>query len=71
MKRATHVLADSQATKDDLVATVVGDQLGRQASEFSELPGGLGMLAIPSMADRWWLFVPMVGVDADGAPLYA
>ena len=27
-------------SKDDLVATVVGDQLGRQASEFSELPGG-------------------------------
>lgn len=27
-------------SKDDLVATVLGDQLGRQASEFSELPGG-------------------------------
>src|SRR5213595_1698279 len=27
-------------SKDDLVATVVGDQLARQASEFSELPGG-------------------------------
>ena len=27
-------------SKDDLVATVVGDQLGRQASEFGELPGG-------------------------------
>jgi len=27
-------------SKDDLVATVVGDQLGRQASEFSELPAG-------------------------------
>jgi TetR/AcrR family transcriptional repressor of nem operon len=28
------------SSKDDLVATVVGDQLGRQASEFRELPGG-------------------------------
>lgn len=27
-------------SKDDLVATVIADQLGRQASEFSELPGG-------------------------------
>jgi TetR/AcrR family transcriptional regulator, transcriptional repressor for nem operon len=27
-------------SKDDLVATVVGDQLGLQASEFSELPDG-------------------------------
>lgn len=27
-------------SKDDLVATVVGDQLGRQASQFSELPAG-------------------------------
>ena len=27
-------------SKDDLVATVVGDQLDRQALEFSELPGG-------------------------------
>ena len=27
-------------SKDDLVATVLGDQLGRQASEFKELPGG-------------------------------
>jgi TetR/AcrR family transcriptional regulator, transcriptional repressor for nem operon len=27
-------------SKDDLVATVLGDQVGRQASEFSELPGG-------------------------------
>jgi len=27
-------------SKDDLVATVLGDQLGRQASQFSELPGG-------------------------------
>src|SRR3954453_19764773 len=27
-------------SKDDLVTTVVGDQLGRQASEFSELPAG-------------------------------
>src|SRR6476469_183433 len=27
-------------SKDDLVATVVGDQLGRQASQFRELPGG-------------------------------
>ena len=27
-------------SKDDLVATVLGDQLGRQASEFNQLPGG-------------------------------
>jgi AcrR family transcriptional regulator len=27
-------------SKDDLIATVVGDQLGRQASEFGGLPGG-------------------------------
>ncbi len=27
-------------SKEDLVATVVGDQVGRQASEFSELPDG-------------------------------
>src|SRR6478752_3140091 len=27
-------------SKDDLVATVVGDQLGRQVSQFRELPGG-------------------------------
>ena len=27
-------------SKDDLVATVLGDQLGRQAAEFSELPAG-------------------------------
>src|SRR5215211_2582304 len=27
-------------SKDDLVATVLGDQLSRQASEFSKLPGG-------------------------------
>jgi len=27
-------------SKDDLVATVVGEQLGRQAEEFSELPAG-------------------------------
>jgi|SRR4051794_1485637 TetR/AcrR family transcriptional regulator, transcriptional repressor for nem operon len=27
-------------SKDDLVATVVGDQLGRQASQFGELPAG-------------------------------
>ncbi|TRW45320.1 TetR/AcrR family transcriptional regulator [Georgenia yuyongxinii] len=33
-------------SKDDLVATVVGDQLGRQASEFSELPGGRAGLEI-------------------------
>jgi maltose/moltooligosaccharide transporter len=24
--------------------------------------GGLGMLALPAMPDRWWLFLPMVGV---------
>lgn len=24
--------------------------------------GGLGMLAIPSVGDRWWLFLPMIGV---------
>ena len=24
--------------------------------------GGLGMLFIPSIGDRWWLFVPMIGV---------
>ncbi len=33
-------------SKDDLVATVVGDQLGRQASEFSELPGGRAGLEV-------------------------
>src|SRR3954465_385108 len=27
-------------SKDDLIAAVVGDQLGRQASEFSKLPDG-------------------------------
>src|SRR3954469_13396345 len=27
-------------SKDDLVATVIGDQLGRQASQFAELPPG-------------------------------
>ena len=27
-------------SKDDLVATVIGDQLDRQALAFSELPGG-------------------------------
>jgi maltose/moltooligosaccharide transporter len=24
--------------------------------------GGLGMLALPGMHDRWWIFLPMVGV---------
>jgi maltose/moltooligosaccharide transporter len=24
--------------------------------------GGLGMLALPGMQDRWWIFLPMVGV---------
>ena len=33
-------------SKDDLVATVVGDQLGRQASEFSELPDGRAGLEV-------------------------
>jgi len=33
-------------SKDDLVTTVVGDQLGRQASEFSELPGGRAGLEV-------------------------
>ena len=33
-------------SKDDLVATVVGDQLGRQASEFSELPAGRAGLEV-------------------------
>ena len=33
-------------SKDDLVATVVGDLLGRQASEFSELPGGRAGLEV-------------------------
>ena len=33
-------------SKDDLVATVVGDQLGRQASQFSELPGGRAGLEV-------------------------
>ncbi|MFL6133970.1 MAG: TetR/AcrR family transcriptional regulator [Nocardioidaceae bacterium] len=33
-------------SKDDLVATVVGDQLGRQASEFSKLPGGRAGLEV-------------------------
>ena len=33
-------------SKDDLVATVVGDQLGRQASEFRELPGGRAGLEV-------------------------
>ncbi len=33
-------------SKDDLVATVVGDQVGRQASEFSELPGGRAGLEV-------------------------
>jgi TetR/AcrR family transcriptional regulator, transcriptional repressor for nem operon len=33
-------------SKDDLVATVVADQLGRQASQFSELPGGRGGLEV-------------------------
>ncbi len=28
-------------SKDDLVATVVGDEVGRQASDFAELPSGL------------------------------
>lgn len=29
---------------------------------FCLVAGGLGMLALPSMHDRWWLFLPMVGV---------
>ena len=33
-------------SKDDLVATVVGDQLGRQVSEFSKLPGGRAGLEV-------------------------
>src|SRR3954453_17439900 len=33
-------------SKDDLVATVVGDQLGRQASEFRELPDGRAGLEV-------------------------
>lgn len=33
-------------SKDDLVATVVGDQIGRQASQFSELPGGRAGLEV-------------------------
>ena len=33
-------------SKDHLVATVVGDQLGRQASEFSELPDGRAGLEV-------------------------
>lgn len=33
-------------SKDDLVATVVRDQLGRQASEFHELPGGRAGLEV-------------------------
>ncbi len=33
-------------SKDDLVATVVGDQLSRQASEFSELPGSRAGLEV-------------------------
>jgi TetR/AcrR family transcriptional regulator, transcriptional repressor for nem operon len=33
-------------SKDDLVATVVGDQLGRQVSEFSELPAGRAGLEV-------------------------
>jgi TetR/AcrR family transcriptional repressor of nem operon len=33
-------------SKVDLVATVVGDQLGRQASEFSELPAGRAGLEV-------------------------
>ena len=33
-------------SKDDLVATVVGDQLGRQALEFSTLPGGRDGLGV-------------------------
>ena len=33
-------------SKDDLVATVLGHQLSRQASEFSELPGGRAGLEV-------------------------
>ena len=33
-------------SKDDLVATVVGDQLRRQASEFSKLPAGRAGLEV-------------------------
>ena len=33
-------------SKDDLVATVVGDQLGRQASEFRTLPDGRAGLEV-------------------------
>ena len=33
-------------SKDDLVATVLGDQLDRQVSEFSELPGGRAGLEV-------------------------
>jgi TetR/AcrR family transcriptional repressor of nem operon len=33
-------------SKDDLVATVIGDQLGRQASQFGELPGGRAGLEV-------------------------
>ena len=33
-------------SKDDLVATVVADQLGRQASEFGQLPGGRAGLEV-------------------------
>jgi TetR/AcrR family transcriptional regulator, transcriptional repressor for nem operon len=33
-------------SKDDLVATVVGDQLGRQVSEFGELPAGRAGLEV-------------------------
>ena len=33
-------------SKDDLVATVVADQLGRQASEFGKLPGGRAGLEV-------------------------
>ena len=29
---------------------------------FCLVAGGLGMLALPSLQDRWWLFLPMVGV---------
>ncbi|KRF22373.1 TetR family transcriptional regulator [Phycicoccus sp. Soil802] len=34
------------ASKDDLVATVLGDQLDRQASEFSKLPAGRAGLEV-------------------------
>jgi TetR/AcrR family transcriptional regulator, transcriptional repressor for nem operon len=33
-------------SKDDLVATVAGDQLGRQAAEFSDLPPGRAGLEV-------------------------